>query len=93
MTTYLMTGKYSSESVKEISSQRTEQAIKLIRELGGKVKMMYAVLGGFDVLIIVEFPRLEAAMRASVGLSMLTGITFNTYPTVNVDDFDKFIMQ
>ena len=93
MTAYLMVGKYSSESIKEISSNRTDQAIRLIRECGGKVKLMYAVLGGFDLLMIVEFPKLEAAMRASVGLNMLTGISFNTFPAISVDDFDKLIIK
>ena len=93
MTTYLMLGKYSSESIKEISPNRTDQAIKLIRECGGKVKFMYAVLGGFDLLLAAEFPKIEAAMRASVGLNMLTGIAFTTYPAISVDDFDKLAVK
>ena len=84
-----MWGKYSSDAIKEISPDRTDKAIKLIRECGGKMKFMYAVLGGYDLLLITEFPKLQAAMRASVGLNMLTGIAFTTFPAISVDDFDK----
>ena len=91
MTTFVMIGKYSSEAIRDISSNRTERAIELIKELGGKLHSMYALLGGFDVILIAEFPKLEVAMKASLGLSLLTGISFTTFPAVSIDDFDKMI--
>jgi len=91
MNTYFLFGKYSSESIKEISADRTEKAVSLIKELGGKVMGMYALLGGYDVVIIAQFATLQDAMKASLGLAILTGISFSTYPGVEVDDFDKMI--
>ncbi len=93
MSRYIMVGKYSSEAIDEISSNRTEKAIRLIRELGGDVNVMYAVLGGFDLLLIVDFPKVETAMKASLGLAMLTGISFATYPVVNISDFDNILAK
>lgn len=89
MTRCLMMGKYSPESIKDISPNRTEKAVNLIKELGGKVTSMYALLGGFDLLFIVDFPKLETAMKASLALTLLTGISFSTYPTITVEEFDK----
>lgn len=89
MTRCLMMGKYSPESIKDISPNRTEKAVNLIKELGGKVSSMYALLGGFDLLFIVDFPKLETAMKASLALTLLTGISFTTYPTISVEEFDK----
>ncbi len=91
MTTFFMLGKYSSEAMKEISMDRTEKSVSLINELGGKVQSMHALLGGYDFALIVEFPKIDIAMKASLGLNLLTGISFTTFPAVSVDDFDKVI--
>ena len=91
MARYLMIGKYSTEAVREISAQRTDKAIRLIKELGGEVHSMYALLGGFDFMLLVDFPKLEVAMKASLGLTILTGISFTTYPAVTINDFDKMM--
>ena len=91
MQTFFVIGKYSSDAIKDMSPDRTEKSIGLIKELGGEVKSMYALLGGFDFVMIVELPNNDIAMKVSLGLSVLTGISFTTYPAVGVDDFDKII--
>jgi len=91
MATYLMLGKYSIEAVKEISAERTKKAAALIKECGGEVKAWYALLGEKDLLFIVEFPGTEEAMRASVELTKLLGISFTTAPAVTVEEFDKLV--
>ncbi len=77
--------------MKEISSERTEKALSIIKDLGGKVKAIYALLGEYDLALIVELPDIEAAMRASAGLSRLTDISFTTFPAIPVEEFDKKI--
>ncbi len=89
--TYIFIGKYTSEAIKEISADRTDRALSLINELGGKVLGMYALLGGYDCVLIVEFSDNQVAMKASLGLALLTGISFSTYPAVSVDDFDRML--
>jgi len=91
MQTYIMLGKYSADAVRDISANRTDKAIGLIKELGGKVLSMYTLLGGYDVILTTEFSSLQIAMKASLGLTILTGIGFSTYPAISVADFDKMI--
>lgn len=91
MQTFVMMGKYSAEAVKDISANRTDKAVGLIKELGGKVLSMYALLGGYDLILITEFPNLQVAMKASLGLGILTGISFSSYPAISVGDFDRMI--
>ena len=86
-----MLGKYSAESVKDISSDRTEKAIRLIKELGGEVSSMFGLLGKYDCCLIVDFGNNETAMRASLGLTILTGISFISYPAVAINDFDRML--
>jgi len=91
MATFFMFGKYSSEALKEISTERTEQAISIFKKLGGEVKSMYALLGNWDLVLIVDLPGIEQAMQASVALSKMSGISFRTAPAITVAEFDKLI--
>ena len=91
MTTYIMFGKFSIGAVKEISAERTKGAAAIVESNGGKVKDLYALLGETDVVAIVDFPGLKEAMKASVELTKLLGISFTTSPAVSVDEFDKLM--
>jgi len=91
--TFFMFGKYNLESVKGISLSRTEQAKATVRELGGEVNGMYALLGEYDLLFCVELPDVEQAMKASVALTKLTGISFNSCPAVKVETFDRLTAE
>ena len=91
MAMYLMFGKYSSRALQEMSIQRTDKAVDLIKQLGGEVQAMYATLGQHDLVLVVSLPGTDAAMKASVALTKLTGIGFNTMPAVSVEDFDKLM--
>lgn len=91
MTTFFMFGKYSMEATKAMSVKRTERASALIRELGGQLKAGYALLGKTDLILIVDFPGINEALKASVELSKLLGIGFTTAPAVTVEEFDKLV--
>ena len=89
MAKYLMFGKYTPEALKGASAARTTQARVAIKTLGGNIESIYALLGSQDLVLVVDLPNTEQAMRASIALTKLTGIGFSTMPAVEVDDFDK----
>jgi uncharacterized protein with GYD domain len=91
MTTYFMFGKYSHDSIKKISTQRTNEAVSEIGKNGGKLKSGYALLGEHDLILIVDFPTTEQAMKTSVTLAKQLGISFTTLPAVSMEDFDKLV--
>ena len=91
MATFFMFGKYSADALKGISAKRTEKAAALVKKFGGEVKSGYALLGKYDLVLIVELPDTEKAMQTSVALSKLTGIGFTTSPAVSVEAFDKIM--
>jgi len=93
MATYFMFGRYSLDSLKEISPERTDKAAALIEKHGGKVKSGYALLGEKDLVLIVDLPDTEQAMKTSVALAKLLGISFTTTPAVTVEDFDKIMEE
>ena len=91
MAVFFMFGKYSSEAIKGISSDRTKKATALIEKLGGKVKSIYALLGKYDLVLIVELPSVQDIMKCSLSLNKLTGIAFSTLPAITVEEFDKIV--
>lgn len=93
MAIFLMFGKYSAEAVKQISAERTAKAEDLAKKFQGRITGMYAMLGAYDLLLIVELPGPEQAMQFSVSLAKLTGIAFTTAPAVTVADFDKLMAK
>jgi uncharacterized protein with GYD domain len=91
MTTYLLFGKYSLDSLKKISARRTKGAAQLIEKNGGTLKAGYALLGDVDILLITEFPDDAKAMKASIELTKTLGIGFRTAPAVSVEYFDTMM--
>jgi uncharacterized protein with GYD domain len=91
MATFFLLGKYSSNAIKGMSSERTEEARKVIEKLGGEVREIYALLGEHDLVFIVEFPRMTDAMKASIALGKTTGISFSTMAAIPVDEFDEML--
>ena len=91
MATFLLFGKYTTESVKGISAQRTQKVSDVAKKLGGKVLASYALLGCHDLLFIVDLPDAAKAFKASTELAKATGIGFTTSPAVTVEEFDKIV--
>jgi uncharacterized protein with GYD domain len=84
-----MYGKYSQEAIKGISAERTEKAADLIAKSGGKVNSMYALLGKYDIVLIVDFPAVTDVIKVSIALNKLTGIAFTSFPAISIEEFDK----
>lgn len=93
MPIFMMFGNYTSESTKGISPERTKQAVEVIKQHGGKVVSMYAVLGQHDLVLTLDLPNTEAALATSAALNRLTGIAFATSPVVDVEKFDALIQE
>ena len=93
MATYFMFGDYSNESVRKISAKRTGETKEWIEKQGGSLISAYALLGEKDIVLLVDLPNTEQAMRTSAGLSRMLGISFSTYPAVSVEAFDQLMQD
>jgi len=89
MAKFLMLGKYSLEAIKGITPERTKKSVEIIEKAGGKVNSMYALLGCYDLALVVDFPGALEVMKASTALTKLTGISFTTSPAISIEEFDK----
>jgi uncharacterized protein with GYD domain len=93
MTTFIMTGRYSPEAMKQISAERTTQAIEIVDQCGGKIVATYATMGETDLLAIMEFPGVSHAIKASVELNRALGISFATAPAIRLEEFDDLVSR
>ena len=91
MATFVLMGKYTPQALTDLSAKRTKDALGIIKKNKGEVQLMYATLGQNDLIFILDFPGVKEAMKASVGLTKLTGIGFTTSSAVPVDVFDKLV--
>lgn len=89
MSKYLMLGKYSAEAVKGIKAERTKKVAAIIKKNGGKVVSMYALLGPYDLALLVDMPGNAAAMKTAISITKLTGIGFSSLPALTVEEFDR----
>lgn len=90
---YVMFGTYSPEAMRAISSKRTDEAEALIKQHGGELKAVYALLGDVDLVVVVDLPDTERAMQTSAGLTKLLGVSFRTAPAVSIETFDKLMAE
>lgn len=91
MAKFLMLGKYSIEAIKGITADRTKKVTETIEKAGGKVNTMYALLGKYDLVFVVDFPGVTEAIKASVALTRMTAIGFTTSPAISVEEFDRAV--
>jgi uncharacterized protein with GYD domain len=91
MAKFLMLGKYSTDGVKGITTERTKKVVETIQKAGGKATAMYALLGNYDLAFIVDFPGNADVIKASIAITKLSSIGFTTCPAIPVEEFDKII--
>ena len=91
MTTYFLIGTYGADAIRDISRERTSDVTWLIEDMGGKVLSVYLLLGEKDLVIIADFPGLKEAIKGSVNISKMTGISFTTSPAITAGEFDEFM--
>lgn len=89
MSTFLMFGNYSADSIRSVSEQRTRHVMELVKETGGEILAMYALLGAFDLVVVIKLPRFEDAANLSMLMSQSLGITFSTMPAIPVREFEE----
>ena len=52
---------------------------------------MYAILGEYDLVFLVDFQNTKTAMKTSVEIAHYSGINFSTSPALPVEMFDELM--
>lgn len=93
MSTFVMLGRMPPESMQKISPKRTTDALELVKKHGGKLISGYTMLGQYDLLLVLELPTVEQAMKLSVSLARMLGISLVTSPAITFEQFDKIMVE
>lgn len=94
MATYIMFGNYSGDARRSITAQRTQETMNLVKRHGGEIKEIYSLLGSqYDILIVADLPGSQEALKCSLALGKLTGISFSTATAFQVQEFDRLAKE
>jgi uncharacterized protein with GYD domain len=93
MTSFFLFGSYTQEALDGIDAERTKRAEEVIKGYGGTLKSVYALLGEYDIVMIVDLPGVPEAMQVSITLTRDTGIAFTSCPAVAVAEFDRLAQE
>ncbi len=93
MITYYFLGNYTSKSLNSVSAARTKECAELVENYDGEIILMHALIGQYDLALIIKFPNNEAALKASIALTKTTGIRFVSFPAIAVAHFDEMVSE
>lgn len=94
MATYLMTFSFTQQGVQNIKDipDRVEAAKKLVKSLGGEVKVFYGLLGAeYDTMFILEAPDEQSAGRMALAISSLGNVRSSTHRAFSEEELMKLI--
>ncbi len=93
MTSFFLFGSYTQDALDGIDADRTKKAEEVINGYGGKLHSVYALLGEYDIVMIVDLPGVPEALQVSMTLTRDTGIAFSSCPAIPVADFDRLASE
>ena len=93
MNTYIVLGNYTDKGVAAIknSPKRRAGVRTLLKKLGGRMKDFYLVLGGPDLVVIVELPNDETAARFALTVGSAGFVRTTTLKAFGEKDYHKII--
>lgn len=86
---FLILGNYSHNGVSGVSVQRTKRVYDVVQEMGGRVCEVYALLGIYDIALIVELATTADALKLATVLQNSIGLSTSTFPAIAIQQFDQ----
>ena len=93
MPTYVSLVRYSDQGIRNIkeSPARLEAAKKAARAAGAEIKSFLLALGTYDIILTVDAPNDETAMKLLLTLGSLGNVRTDTFRVFNETEFRKLI--
>ena len=93
MPTYVSLVRYSDQGIRNIkeSPARLDAAKKLAQSAGAEIKSFYLALGKYDIVLTVDAPNDETAMKLLLTLGSLGNVRTDTFRVFNETEFRKLI--
>ena len=93
MNTYIVLGSFTEKGLAAIkqSPKRRAGVRKLLKKLGGRMKDFYLVMGGPDLVLIVELPSDEACARFALTVGSAGFVRTTTLKAFGEKAYHKII--
>ena len=91
MPVYITLWKYTRDGLMDIRNTRArfEKVKKIIEANGGNLLQIYALIGEYDVMTIIEMPNKSALASTILKICSSGRITANTLTAMRVEEFLK----
>lgn len=89
MPKFLMCGSCPTEALREVGVGYKEKTLKIAKMFNGEINAMYSTAGEYDLVLLIDLPDIESAMKASIELNKLTGVRFSTSPLIALEELFK----
>ena len=95
MPSYIMMFHYTHQGIEKVkqSTARIDQIRKVFHERGAKVKDVYALLGQYDTLFIVEAPNDELVAALALEIAEQGNVRTETHRAFTETEFRKILSQ
>ncbi|MBI4234249.1 MAG: GYD domain-containing protein [Chloroflexi bacterium] len=93
MPLFVALGKSTDEGIRHLENLATRhnQAVRRVEQAGGKVVASYALLGGYDYLVILDFPDERKALQFMAREGARGHVRYETLPAVPFDEFVRLL--
>ena len=93
MATYVTLVRYTDQGIRNIkeSPARLDAAKKLAQSAGAEIKSFYLALGKYDIVLTVDAPNDETAMKLLLTLGSLGNVRTDTFRVFIETEFRKLI--
>ncbi len=93
MAAYIMLVKYTQKGIESIkqSPTRLDEAKKAAKAVGAQIKEFYLVMGRYDIVVVLEAPDGETAVKCALSLSSKGNVTTETLRAFTEDEYRKII--
>lgn len=89
MAKFIMFGRFYRDAFEDIGVDRTEEAVEIIAKAGGELIATYTLLGEIEVVLVLDLPDVQTALKVSVELGKLIKMSFTTQPAFSAEESSR----
>ncbi len=80
MPTYISFASYTDQGIRNVkdSPKRLDATKDLVKDLGGELKQFYLTMGAYDIVVVLELPGDDAAVKFALSVSSLGNVRTTT---------------
>jgi uncharacterized protein with GYD domain len=93
MPTYIMLNRYTLQGIENVkqSPARIDALKQVFKTNGAEIKEVFAVMGAYDTVLVVEAPDDETCARLSLSIGAAANVHVETLRAFTEDEFRRIV--